>query len=304
MAALGRAASPEAEGWSPGAAPVAVVMIALNEGHHMAAVLDNLAGWAQEVFLLDSYSTDETIDLALARGVHVVQRRFRGFGDQWRHALEHLPISAPWTMKLDPDERLSDEVKAAIIQAVQAPDVEGLAVELALCFMGRPLPSRLVMTRLWRTGRARFSDVTVNEHPVVNGKIVRVGGLVHHHDSPDLDHWLAKQNAYTTAEAIRVAQGQDLAVAPRLLGSSLERRMWLKRHFMQVPGRYAIIFLYHLLWLGAWRAGQVGWMWARLRTEVYRIWEYKLAEIRLTGRLPLKRPKGPGAPDPRVPQHD
>jgi hypothetical protein len=207
-------------------------------------------------------------------------------------------------MKLDPDERLSDELKASIIEATRARDVRGLEVEIALWFMGRPLPGRLALTRLWRTGAGRFSDVLVNEHVVVEGRVSRVAGLLHHHDSPDLHHWMEKQNAYTTAEAIRVAQGQALAATPRLLGTPLERRMWLKQHFMRLPGRYTALFLYHWLWLGAWQAGRVGWMWARLRTEIYRLWEYKLQEIRLTGNLPVQRPRGPGTPDARVQQHD
>ena len=105
--------------WQPGLAPVAVVMISLNEGHNLEAVLENLKGWAQEVFLVDSYSQDDTVDIALRHGVQVVQRRFRGFGDQWNFALEHLPITAPWTMKLDPDERLSDELKANLLAAMR-----------------------------------------------------------------------------------------------------------------------------------------------------------------------------------------
>ena len=66
--------------WETGQAPVAVVMISLNEGHNMEAVLENLKGWAQEVFLVDSYSKDNTVDIALRYGVHVVQREF---SSQW-----------------------------------------------------------------------------------------------------------------------------------------------------------------------------------------------------------------------------
>lgn len=66
--------------WQSGSAPVAVVMISLNEGHNMEAVCRNLAGWAQEVFLVDSYSQDDTVNIALRHGIHVVQRRFRGSG--------------------------------------------------------------------------------------------------------------------------------------------------------------------------------------------------------------------------------
>jgi glycosyltransferase involved in cell wall biosynthesis len=62
-------------------------MISLNEGHNLDAVLRNLTGWARQVFLVDSYSQDDTVDIALRYGVHVVQRKFLGFGDQWNFAL-------------------------------------------------------------------------------------------------------------------------------------------------------------------------------------------------------------------------
>ena len=262
-----------------------------------------MKGWAQEVFLVDSYSTDGTVDIALSHGVHVVQRAFRGFGDQWNFALRELPIAAPWTMKLDPDERLSDELKRAIESAIAANDADGLSFDRRLWFMGRKLPVKHELVRVWRTGRCRFTEVQVNEHPVVDGRVRHVAGELEHHDSPDLEHWLDKQNKYTTAEAVSTFQGQKLADEPRLFGTALQRRMWIKKHFMKVPFRYLAMFLYHYLVLGAWRAGWVGYAWSRLRCDVYRFWEYKLREIRITGRLPLKRPAGPGQPDPRVRQY-
>ena len=97
--------------WKKGPVPIAVVMISLNEGHNIKDVCENLSGWAQEVFLVDSYSKDNTIEIALSYGINVVQRKFRGFGDQWNFALNELPIESPWVMKLDPDERLSEELK-------------------------------------------------------------------------------------------------------------------------------------------------------------------------------------------------
>lgn len=290
--------------WTAGGVPVAVVMIALNEAHNMDPVLENLRGWAQEVFLVDSYSADDTVDIALRHGVHVVQRRFGGFGDQWNFALRELPITAPWTMKLDPDERISDQLKRSIEDAIVRDDADGLSLERRLWFMGRPLPIRHALVRVWRTGRCTFTDVKVNEHPIVEGRIQHVAGDLEHHDSPDLEHWLDKQNKYTTAEAVAAFQGQRLAAEPRLLGNALQRRMWIKKHYMRFPFRYVAMFLYHYLVMGAWRAGWVGYAWSRLRCDVYRLWEYKLREIRITGRLPLKRPNGPGVPDPRVKQYE
>ena len=295
---------PEITKWPLGKVPIAVVMISLNEAHNMEAVLENLKGWAQEVFLVDSYSQDETVDIALRYGVHVVQRQFRGFGDQWNFALRELPINARWTMKLDPDERLSDELKQNLQKVLRNGTADGFSVMRRLWFMGRPLPVRQLLVRVWKTDRCRFTEVAVNEYPIVDGKVVLVKGELEHHDSPDLDHWLEKQNRYTTAEAIAAYQGGKLADMPRLLGTPLQRRMWLKRHFYRLPFRYFIFFLYHWLWLGAWRAGWAGYAWSRLRADVMRLIEYKRREIEVTGQLPVKRVYGPGRPDPRVPQVD
>lgn len=294
----------EAVTWKAGGVPVAVVMISLNEAHNLEAVLQNLKGWAQEVFLVDSYSQDDTVDIALRHGVSVVQRSFRSFGDQWNFALRQMPISAAWTMKLDPDERLDDTVKTQLAAAMNGGDYDGLSMVRRLWFMGRPLPVRQTLTRAWRTGKATFTDVAVNEHPIVAGRVVHVEGEIEHHDSPDLEHWLEKQNRYTTAEAVMAYQRAPLSDEPRLLGTGFQRRMWLKRHFDSIPFRFVLLFLYHWLWQGAWKAGRVGHVWSCLRCDVMRIRGYKRLEMNLTGRLPVKRVYGPGRPDRRVPQYD
>jgi hypothetical protein len=290
--------------WVPGSAPVAVVMISLNESHNMEQVCLNLRGWAQEVFLVDSYSRDDTVGIALRHGVRVVQRGFRGFGDQWSFALRNLPITAPWTMKLDPDERLTDEVKRGIERLIAGNHADGIEVCNRLWFMGRPLPKSqtLRQLRLWRTGTCHFSGVLVNEYPVISGRSVLSAGELEHHDSPNLEHWMHKQNRYTSDEAIIRFDGRQLAAAPRLMGSALERRIWLKHNFRRLPLCYVLFFLYLYLMQGAWRAGRTGLIWARLRTEVMRMVEYKEIEMRLRGRLVRCTLSGPGDPDPRVPQ--
>ena len=220
--------------WKTGTAPVAVIMLSLNEAHNMEAVLQNLSGWAQEVFLVDSFSTDGTVDIALNLGVNVVQRNFSGFGDQWNFAINKLPISSPWTMKLDPDERLSDELKANILETIQRDDCDGVSVARRLWFMGRPLSVSQVLLRLWRTGSCKFSDVIVNEHPFVPGRCTVVSGELEHYDSPDLEHWLEKQNRYTTAEALMAYQNSPLSANVKFFGSKFERRMWIKKNFSGV----------------------------------------------------------------------
>jgi glycosyltransferase involved in cell wall biosynthesis len=279
-------------------------MITLNEEHNMEAVLENLGGFAQEIFLVDSYSRDATVDIALKHGVHVVQRRFRDFGDQWNFALSRLPITAPWTMKLDPDERLTDELKASIREALAARAADGFSITRRLWFMGRPLPVRQNILRLWKTGACRFSDVLVNEHPIVNGRTITIKGDVEHHDSPNLDHWFAKQNSYTSYEALAHWRGGKLSAEPKLFGTALERRMWIKATFTHLPFSPTLIFLYYLMISGVWKTGRVGIIWALLRRDVHRMIIYKRLELELSGRGYEPIRASSGEPDLRVPQCD
>lgn len=287
-----------------GTVPIAVVMISLNEAHNMAAVLENLKGFAAEVFLVDSYSSDETVDIALAHGVHVVQRKFRGFGDQWNYAVRDLPITAPWTMKLDPDERLTDELKRSIGEIVAKGDADAFTLLRRLWFMGRPLPVKQVILRGWKTGACRFTDVLVNEHPLVDGRIAEATGDLEHHDSPDLHHWVEKQNRYTTQEALIRFRKLPMAAQPKLLGSKLEQRIWVKKHFFLIPFRYQLYLLHNLFVAKVWSTGKTGFTWARLRVWVRRMIEDKLEEMTNTGRetsLPASRI---GKPHPSARQID
>jgi hypothetical protein len=283
-------------------APLAVVMISFNEAHNISEVILNLQGFAAEIFLVDSFSTDTTIDLALEGGVHVVQRAFRGFGDQWDYAATRLPITQPWTMKLDPDERLSDELKASIRAIIQRTDVDAFTVSRRLWFMGRPLPVRQDILRGWRTGHCRFQHVAVNEHPVVLGAIAPTVGELVHLDSPHLHHWFAKQNAYTTAEANAASQRAPLAATPRLFGDALQRRMWFKALALNSPFLPFAFFCYFLLIRGAWRAGRVGFEWSRLRGDVYRMIALKRFEMQILGRRYEPSGETRGQPDSRVGQ--
>jgi len=281
---------------------LSIVMISLNEAHHLRAALEGINGWCENVYLVDSLSCDETIDIALEYGVKVVQREFRNFGDQWNFALNHFDFKTTWIMKLDPDERITDELKREIQEIISSgpASVAAYRVPIRLNFMGRPLPVVQCVERLWQKGLAHFSDVRVNEHLVVDGIVETLSGKIDHLDSPNLHHWYSKQNRYFTDEALMKFEGEKLAVAGRILGSRLERRMWLKQVFWKIPFRYVILHLYHLFGTGAWRAGREGRIWAKIRTEAYRSQEFKLFEMRKIGKALLPVAEGKGAPDQRV----
>lgn len=281
--------------------PIAVVMISLNEAHNMVEVLENIKDWAGEIFLVDSCSKDCTIDIALSYGVNVIQRKFTGFGNQWNFALEKLPITMPWTMKLDPDERLSAELKESIRKLIEDNSTSGISVVRKLWFMGKKLSASQVIVRIWRTGKCKFTNSTVNEYPIVDGIIARASGYLEHHDSPNIEHWVNKQNLYTTLEAknqfLQIKRAKSSPNAD--IGFIL--RMWLKAYFWKIPLRYIFLFLYHYLFLGGWSAGKAGIIWAHLRTNVYRLWEYKYTEMKILNSDYVNIPYGQGAPDGRVP---
>ena len=250
-------------------------------------------GWAEEIFIVDSLSTDRTVDIALKRGINIIQRPFTYFGDQWNFALENLPIKTPWTFKLDPDERLTEDLKEEIHLLLQGePKHNGYSMDRRLWFMGKPLHVLAPVLRLWRTGSCRFSDVIVNEHPKIDGTVGKLESILEHHDSRDLHHWWDKQNLYTTMRAIEYARGLELSAEPKLFGTSLERRMFFIKTFFRIPFRFQFQWLYELFVRGAWRSGRVGFTWAKLRVEIRRMCELKEREMRHTGRIP-EIPKAP-----------
>jgi glycosyltransferase involved in cell wall biosynthesis len=268
--------------------PLTVVMLTLNEEFHIAEAIDNVKDWAEEIFIVDSLSSDRTVDIAIEKGVKIIQRPFTNFGDQWNFALENLPIKTEWTFKMDPDERLSDELKREIQEIITSGSAQnGYEVTLRLWFMGKPLHVFLSVLRLWKTGKCKFSNVAVNEHLLLEeGKIGVLKGYMEHYDSRDLHHWIEKQNKYTSMLAVQNEDGLKLATTPNLFGNRLERRMFLINLFFKLPFRYQLQFFHGLFILGAYKDGLHGIRYVRARIMVRKWRELKQKEIKITRRLP------------------
>jgi len=280
---------------------VSVIILTFNEEVNLPGAIENVKDWAEEIFIVDSCSTDRTVDIALEHGAGIVQRPFTNFGDQWNFALENLPIKTPWTFKLDPDERLSPELKDEIRELLKGePECCGYSMDRRLWFMHKPLHVLSDVLRLWRTGKCRFSDVIVNEHPIVDGPVGKLKGILEHHGSPDLYHWWDNQNRYTTMLAIQKVRGDALSAKPRFFGTSLERRMFFIKVFFHIPFRYQLQWIYETFVRGAWRDGIRGLTWVRFAVDGRRMRELKAKEMQITGRIP-EIPRAPrGDYDRRV----
>ena len=257
-----------------------VIFITLNEEFHIGEAIDNVKDIVDEVLVVDSGSVDRTVEIAESKGAKVVYHKFENFGAQWNFALS-LPIKSEWTMKMDPDERLRPELKSEILDAIGNSGCNvGFEFDRILWFMGKPMrgwKDRVV--RIWRTGRCRFTDVIVNEHPIVEGTVKYLHGQMDHLDSKDLQQWIDKQNKYTTQGAIAQYTNAKLAATPKFWGTRLERRMWFKRVFFKLPFRYCLMFLQLYIGKALWLEGRTGIHCALLRVWARRLVEEKVLEM-------------------------
>ncbi len=277
-------------------ADVTVIIPTFNEASNLAAALDSLAGWAETVFVVDSYSTDETVEVALSRaadGVRVVQHPFENYSSQWNWALDRLPITSSWTMKLDADERVTRAFKEDFVafQRIGSGDFDGLLFRRRTFFMGAPLrwggASSTYVLHLWRTGKARFENRPINEHVILDGRAKKVRSGIDHHSEKSLTDWISKHNRYASLEARSTARGNLTGdVNPRLFGSQVERRMWLKKVHSRLPGRNVFYFIYQYIVRLGFLDGRPGFRYAFLRAAFLYWIDLKLAESRATGQLP------------------
>ncbi len=218
---------------------IAVVILTYNEARHLLRALDHVSGFAQEIFVIDSYSTDGTVEMARSRGIQVLQHRFQNQARQFEWALANAPLTADWVMRLDADEivepDLADEIAASLPHL--PPDVTGVNLNRKTIFQGRFIRHGgrypLIMLRIWRRGKARIEDRWMDEHIyVTEGRVVTFRGGFADHSLIDLTEFTEKHNRYASREALEVLSARfDLfpARGRRLTGETTARQARAKR---------------------------------------------------------------------------
>lgn len=190
---------------------VAVVILTKNEEIHLRRALRSVADFATEVFVVDSYSSDCTVEIAKSMSAVVLQNNFINQAKQFQWALDNAPITADWVMRLDADEiieaDLASEIRAKLPDLPT--DVVGVNLKRKHIFMGRWVRYGgrypLLMLRIWRQGRGRVEDRWMDEHIVVSGgAIVTFNGGFADHNLKDLTSFTEKHNRYATREAIEI----------------------------------------------------------------------------------------------------
>jgi glycosyltransferase involved in cell wall biosynthesis len=190
---------------------LAVVILTYNEESHVSRALASVAGIATEVFVVDSFSTDRTVELAQAQGAIVLQNKFINQAKQFQWALDNASITASWIMRLDADEVIEADLAARIRRELpRLPDeVVGINLKRKHIFLGRWIRHGgrypLVLLRIWRRGHGRIEDRWMDEHMIVwGGRTVTFDGGFADHNLNDLTFFTDKHNRYATREAIEV----------------------------------------------------------------------------------------------------
>jgi len=239
---------------------VSVIVPARNEAHNLRRCLESLKD-VGEVYLVDSQSTDDTIRIAESYGARVVQFHYLGGWPKKRQwAMDTLPLAYDWILLLDADEVLTPELSVEIQRAIQDPHIDGYYIALEMYFLGRHLRhsgASFWKLSLFRKGRGRYecrlqdqnasmADMEVHEHVIVDGPTRRLRCPLVHHNVESLDRYIQKHNEYSNWEArvwLDGNAGND-EIQPSLWGTQAQRRRWLRRHFLGLPGSPVLFFLY------------------------------------------------------------
>ncbi len=217
------------------AVPATATIITLNESEHIADCVRSVS-FFDEVLVVDSGSTDETVRLARNAGATVIENAWPGFGQQKQFALEKARNH--WIFSIDADERVTDELRASIEHLFRVrPMAQGYTINRRNHFMGRALrhgegyPDWCL--RLFDRRHASWSEDPVHEKVELWGRIDRLhGGDLEHFSELSLSEYMDKQNQYTTLQARHLSESGRRASIAKLVMSPFVR--FLKFYFLRL----------------------------------------------------------------------
>ena len=221
--------------------PLSAVIITKNAGTQLAQCLASVS-FCDEVLVVDSGSSDDTIDLARAAGATILEQPWLGYGPQKRFAVERAKHD--WVLCIDADELVSEPLKKSMLDALGAPQARVYAMPRCNRFLGRWLKHGEGYpdwsTRLFHREAAQWSEDPVHEKVVAREPVARLEGDLQHDSAETLEIYLDKQNRYTSLQAENMhARGQATTIA-HLVFSPLAR--FIKFYFFRfgfldgVPG--------------------------------------------------------------------
>ena len=245
---------------------LSVVIITKDEEANLARTLASIA-WADERIVVDSGSTDGTLEVARQHGAKIFQERWKGYAGQKNSAI--AKASSEWVLSLDADEEISPELAANIKRATTRPesDITGYFMARRNLFLGRWIrhggfyPDRKL--RLFRRGYGKFMERAVHETMQVEGATAILSGDLIHNAYPTLTGYIETMNRYSTL-------GAEVAAAKGVTSSSFVAFL------MNVYYRPALSLSWNYIFRRGFLDGREGFL-LHLYHNVYVSWKYAKA---------------------------
>jgi glycosyltransferase involved in cell wall biosynthesis len=261
---------------------ISVLVLTKNEEQDLPGCLASVA-WSDDVHVLDSMSTDGTVEIAREHGAYVTERAFDNWAAHQNWALANVPFRHPWVFYIDADERVTPELREAMLAvAGTAGEAVAFQVERRDFLMGtwlRHVQVSAFYMRLFRPEKMRYERL-VNPVSIPGGPVGRVSGYLDHFPfSKGIGHWVARHNSYSTLEARQIV-GESVSARENPTNVSLvaaffekdfhRRRYHQKALFYRLPARPLAKFLLLYLVKGGFLDGRAGLTYSVLQS----IYEY------------------------------
>lgn len=251
---------------------VSVLVLTLNEEVNIESCLQTLK-WSDDIAVLDSGSTDSTIEIARKLSARVFERSFDNWSAHQNWAVRNIDFRHPWVLYFDADERCSPELRDEILKVAdpRAPEC-AFRIKRRDHFMGRWLkhaqlyPTWLV--RLFRPEKIHYERL-VNPVALVDGPIGSLSNDIHHYPfSHGISHWINRHNNYSNLEAqelLKVRANNGTHDARLFTRDPNERRRALKDLFFRMPARPILKFGYYYFARRGFLDGRAGLTYSALQ---------------------------------------
>jgi len=265
---------------------ITIIILTFNEELHIRRAIESASRIANDVIVVDSYSTDQTINIALELNARVLQHPFVNQAQQFQWAMDNGGITTGWTMRLDADEYLTDELIHEIEGRLSNlnQEISGIVLKRQVHFMGQWIRHGgyypIYLLRIWRTGHAVIEQRWMDEHILLTrGTFITFNHVFVNDNINYLAWWTAKHNDYATREAVDILsrkysfQDGDLSTGTKGNANQTTTKRWYKNNlYLRLP-LFLRAFLYFQFryWIKfGFLDGQRGLVWHFLQGFWYR----------------------------------
>lgn len=272
-----------------------VIILTYNEEIHIRRCLENVCPIAKKVIVVDSLSTDKTVEICHEfPNVDVVVHKYPGNqAEQFNWALDNLKIETEWILRLDADEYLTPELIEELREKLpnMDKDVSALSLSLSRAYCGKILHHGIVngiwITRIFRRGKARYEKRLMDEHLSVEGEIVRMKHQFVDDNLMTIGQFTIKHEGYASREAALLLDAEycltDISNVPQDHGEEVEKKRAQKARYARMPlfWRAFGYFIYRYIIKFGFLDGKEGFLWDFLQGWWYRtLVDAKVYEIK------------------------